>query len=119
MPNITPIDLQQPGAAAEIIATVKARTGGVPNIFATMAQSPAALEAYLAFNGALSGGNLSPTLREQIALTVAGENACDYCASAHTFVAKSVGVDASEAAHAASNPRTKVLRNVHPIEFPQ
>ena len=39
-----------------------------------------------------------PASREQIALAVAGENECDYCASAHSFVAKSSGIDAAEAA---------------------
>lgn len=35
-------------------------------------------------------------LREQIALTVAGSNGCDYCASAHRFLAKAAGVDSDE-----------------------
>ena len=38
-------------------------------------------------------------LREQIALTVAGENSCDYCASAHTAIARANGVNAQEAAN--------------------
>ena len=37
-------------------------------------------------------------LREQIALAVAGVNQCDYCASAHTFIAKALGVGSTEAA---------------------
>jgi AhpD family alkylhydroperoxidase len=63
-----------------------------------MAQSPAVLEGFLAFNGALGSGILTAAVREQIALAVAGENACDYCASAHTFLAKAAGIDATEAA---------------------
>jgi uncharacterized peroxidase-related enzyme len=97
MPNIYPVDPARPGAAAAIISKVKAKLGGVPNIFATMAQSPAVLEGYLAFNGALNAGVLSASLREQIALAVAGENKCDYCASAHTVLAKGTGINASEA----------------------
>jgi len=97
MPNIAPVDTAAAGDATDIIETVKARLGQVPNIFATMARSPAALEGYLAFNGALEGGSLSPALREQIALAIAGENACNYCASAHTFIARNVGIDPSEA----------------------
>ena len=98
MPNISPINLDQPGPATDIVNTVKAKLGAVPNIFATMAQSPAVLEGFLAFNGALSSGRLNAGVREQIALAVAGENECDYCASAHSFVAKSSGIDAAEAA---------------------
>ncbi len=113
MPNISPINLDQPGAAADIVNAVKAKVGGVPNIFATMAQSPAALEGFLAFNGALGSGILSAAVREQIALAVAGENSCDYCASAHTFVAKAAGIDASEAARnlvgTATDPRVAAI----------
>lgn len=97
MPNIAPIDVGQPGAAADVVAAVKQKLGVVPNILATMAQSPAALEAYLAFGGAIEGASLSAKVREQIALAVAGVNECDYCASAHTFLAKSLKVDEAEA----------------------
>ena len=113
MPNISPVDPARPGSAAAIISKVKAKLGGVPNIFATMAQSPAVLEGYLAFNGALNAGFLSASLREQIALTVAGENKCDYCASAHTVLAKGTGISASEArlnlAAEATDPRIATI----------
>lgn len=98
MPNITPVDPAHPGPAADIVQAVRASLNRVPNIFATMARSPAVLEGFLAFNGALGDGLLSPALREQIALAVAGANECNYCASAHTAVARSAGVDQSEAA---------------------
>jgi AhpD family alkylhydroperoxidase len=56
---------------------------------------------------------LNAALREQIALAVAGENHCNYCASAHTFLAKRAGVDAAEAAlnldGEASDPRTDAI----------
>ena len=97
MPNIAPIDTNRPGDAAGVIDAVKSKLGTVPNILATMAQSPAVLEAYLAFGGALDKSSLGAKVREQIALTVAGINECDYCASAHTFIASGVGVDAAEA----------------------
>lgn len=113
MPNIAPIDLNNPGEAADAVAAVKQKLGSVPNILATMAQSPAALQAYLAFGGALEGAALSAKLREQIALTVAGVNACDYCASAHTFIAKSLGVSADEAganlSGQAADPKTAAI----------
>lgn len=98
MPDIKPIDINNAGAASEVVNKVKAKLGQVPNLFATMAQSPAVLEAYLGFGGALESGSLSAKEREQIALTVAGVNACDYCASAHTFIATHLGVEQSEAA---------------------
>jgi AhpD family alkylhydroperoxidase len=58
----------------------------------TMAESPAVLEAYLSFSGALAGGILNARLREQIALISAEINGCGYCASAHTAIGKMVGL---------------------------
>ncbi len=98
MQSIAPINPDQAGPVAETLGAVKKKLGIVPNMFATLANSPAALQAYLAFSGALDSGRLSKTLREQIALAVAGANQCDYCASAHTFIAKSLGVEGGEAA---------------------
>ena len=113
IPNISPINLDQPGPATEIVNSVKAKLGAVPNIFAPMAHSPAVLEGFLAFNGALSTGLLTAGVREQIALAVAGENECDYCASAHSFVAKASGIDAVEAAlnlaGSATDPRVAAI----------
>ena len=96
--RIQPLDSNHDGAAAEVLGAVRASLGRVPNIFATMAHSPAVLQGYLAFSGALGEGRLSAAVREQIALTVAGENACDYCASAHTALARGAGVSVEEAA---------------------
>jgi uncharacterized peroxidase-related enzyme len=99
MARINPIDHgSATGQAKDLLDGVKAQLGVVPNIFATFVQSPKVLEGFLALNGALSQGLLSPQLREQIALTVAGANNCDYCASAHTALGKGAGVASDELA---------------------
>ncbi len=99
MPRIQPVDrASATGATKELLDGVHAAIGVVPNIFATLVQSPRALEGFLALNAALGKGLLSAQLREQIALAVAGENACDYCASAHTALGKGAGVGADELA---------------------
>lgn len=98
MAGIASINLEQPGAAEAIVTSVKQQMGSVPNFFATMAQSPAVLEGFLAFSGALGRGVLNAGPREQIALTVAGTNIGDYCASARTLFAKGAGVRQEEAA---------------------
>lgn len=98
MPHILPVNADNAGTAGAILENVKAQMGTVPNIFATMANSPAALEGFLAFSGALQGGVLGAASAEQIALAVAGQNSCDYCASAHTLLAKGAGIDSEEAA---------------------
>lgn len=94
MSRIEPINYEQStGKAKELLDAVKSKLGITPNMMKTMAQSPAVLEAYLNFSGALSGGTLSGKLREQIALITAEVNGCGYCAAAHTTIGKMVGLD--------------------------
>jgi len=78
---------------------VKAKLGSVPNIFGTFANSPAVLDFYMQGSGALGNTSISAALRESIALTVAGANACDYCASAHTMIGKGAGLSDEETGH--------------------
>ncbi len=97
MQRINPVDpTTATGKQKDLLDAVKAKVGRVPNLMKTFAASPAALEAYLSFSGALSGGLLDAKLREQIALTVAEANACEYCLSAHTAIGKMVGLDETE-----------------------
>src|SRR5512145_2787631 len=94
MIRIQPINYEQStGKAKELLDAVKAKLGMTPNMMKTMAQSPAVLEAYLNFSGALGAGKLNSRLREQIALITAEINGCGYCASAHTAIGKMVGLD--------------------------
>jgi uncharacterized peroxidase-related enzyme len=80
------------GKAKELLDGVNAKLGVVPNMTKVMVNSPAVLEAYLGFSGALAGGHLNPKLREKIALFSAQENQCNYCLSAHTAIGKMVGL---------------------------
>ncbi len=113
MQFIAPLIPNLAGPATESLDAVRKKLGTVPNIFTTLANSSATLEAYLAFSGALDNGLLSKALREQIALAVAGANECDYCASAHTFIAKSLGVESGEAMRnlgaESADPKTTVI----------
>jgi uncharacterized peroxidase-related enzyme len=95
-------DNAQP-AAADLLAGVQAALGVTPNMAKALANSPAALKAWVQFNGAVSEGVLPGDVRERIALLVAQENGCDYCLSAHTYLATNVaGVSADEAVSARS-----------------
>lgn len=111
--TIPPIDPNQNPAAAERLAGLKTKLGHVPNMLATMAQSPAVLNAYLAFSRGLTQGRLSARQREQIALAVAGLNGCAYCAAAHTAFARAAGLSEREAAESlrgrSSDSRTQAL----------
>ncbi|MBY0449650.1 MAG: carboxymuconolactone decarboxylase family protein [Cyanobacteria bacterium] len=99
--------------AQKMLDGVKAKMGTVPNIFSTFSHSPAVLEAYLGFSGALGKGKLTPAIREQIALVVAGENSCDYCASAHTALGKMAKIEDAELTRnlngKSSDPKTEAV----------
>ena len=99
MPRLHPIDpAQAEGQAKVLLDGVRKKYGMVPNLLATLAHAPAALEAYLGLGRALGRGSLNAKTREAIALTVAGENGCDYCAAAHSAAGASLGVTAGELA---------------------
>ena len=93
MPRFSAINPENAaGRAKELLDGVQATLGMIPNLIRTMACSPAVLEAYLSFTGALAMGSLPATLREQIALTVAEVNDCHYSLAAHSAVGKVVGL---------------------------
>jgi AhpD family alkylhydroperoxidase len=89
----------------DLFAAARAQLGGVPNMVRAMANSPALLRGYLGLHAALGEGRLGPDVREKIALTVARRNGCDYCMSAHTFVAEHVLKLDPEAIEAARSGR--------------
>ena len=99
--------------AAELFKGIKAKVGAVPNLYRVTANQPAALSAILAFNGELAKGAFDAQTREAIALAVAGANNCDYCASAHTAISKSLKVDGDEITSRlrgqSSDPRTDAI----------
>ena len=84
------------GRTRELLDATLNQLGRVPNLYASMAQSPAALDGYLAFRGALGKGVLTIHMRERIALLTAAINDCGYCVSAHTLRGAKVGLPVSE-----------------------
>ena len=97
MPRLQPVNKDTADSAtAKLLGTVEKKMGTVPNIIATMANSPAVANAYLGFSQSLSTGSLSPRLREQIALVVGETNGCGYCVAAHTALGKRAGLSEQE-----------------------
>lgn len=94
------------GKTGQLYHAAQAALGVVPNAFKVLGNSPAALAGYMEFGAALQTGVLSAQVREQIALTVAEANLCDYCLSAHTFMGEKCGVSEQELA-AARNANSK------------
>jgi uncharacterized peroxidase-related enzyme len=86
-----------PAESQALLAGVKSRLGTVPNMYRIIANSPAALEAFLGFYSALDKGDVDPLTRERIALAVAEANGCDYCLSAQIYrVRKGAMLDDAE-----------------------
>ena len=79
-----------PQASQPLLEMVKKQLGSIPNLFRVVGNSPAALEGYLALNGALAKSQIDAKTRERIALLVAEINRCDYCLAAHTYLGKNV-----------------------------
>lgn len=86
------------GRTKELLDATQSQLGRIPNLYASMAHSPATLDGYLAFRGALGKGVLSNPMRERIALLTATINDCVYCVSAHTFRGAKVGLSEGELA---------------------
>src|SRR5215471_14615847 len=84
------------GKAKELLEVVQAKLSITPNMTRVMANSPAVLEAYLSFSGALAGGSLNAKIREQLALAVGEQNSCQYCVSAHTAIGRMTGLSEAE-----------------------
>lgn len=101
MPRIEKLSPEQADATTgNTLDAVKKKLGMVPNMVATLALSPAALNSYLQFSESLGGGKLTAQQREIIALAVGQSNGCQYCVSAHTMIAKSAGLSEASIASA-------------------
>ncbi len=117
MARIEPLTIENASPdSAQILSAIKGKIGMVPNIYAAMAHSPAALGAKLAFDDAFSKSSLSAPVKEQLALAIAGANSCDYCASAHTAIGKGAGLGEDELSNnisgSASDPKVQALLNL-------
>lgn len=87
-----------PAASQPLLDAVEKQLGVVPNLFRLIGLSPAALQGFLGLDGALAK-TLDVKTRARIALAVAEVNGCDYCLSAHTYLALNLAkLDAAEVA---------------------
>ena len=113
MARINPLDPEQvDNRTAATLQAVKNKLGVLPNIFTTFAQSPAALAGYIQLGESLAGGRLSVRQREQIALAVAQENACQYCLSAHATLGRGAGLNDDDIERARSGNAADAMDNL-------
>ena len=98
------------GKTKQVFDGLQKALGTVPNLTRVLANSPAALNAYVRFDSALAEGTLPRKTREQIAIAVANANSCDYCLSAHTVLGKGAGLTDDELvlAQTATAPDAKI-----------
>ena len=94
---VTPTADNTPAASLPLLDAVNKQLGVIPNLMKVVGNSPAALEGYLSLSGALGKGTLGAKTGERIALAVAELNACNYCLSAHSYLAANLAkLDAAE-----------------------
>jgi uncharacterized peroxidase-related enzyme len=97
MSTVKPLTREQADTSVQpIFDALKTKVGMVPNLYATIANSPNTLPAYLAFDEALSKGVFSAKERQAIFLVVSQVNDCHYCQSAHTAIGKMNGFTEDE-----------------------
>lgn len=81
-----------PAESRDKLEAIQSKMGFIPNLFAKLAEAPAALEAYLTLTRLLEKTSLAPTEQQTILLAVAVENRCEFCVAAHSGGAKQAGV---------------------------
>ena len=97
MSTLKPLTREQASPSVQpIFDVLKSKVGMVPNLYATIANSPNTLPAYLAFDEALGKGVFSAKERQAIFLIVSQVNGCNYCQSAHTALGKMNGFTEEE-----------------------
>jgi uncharacterized peroxidase-related enzyme len=97
MPRIPTIQTTTPPEKVRpLFESLKQKLGSVPNLFATIGQSPEALRALLEATDTLSRGALSPREVELVNLLTSELNGCGYCVSAHGALGKLAGLSPDE-----------------------
>ena len=76
-----------PDGSREVLEASQKALGFVPNLYARMAGSPAALEGYTTLAKIFDTSSLSPTERQVVLITASFENGCDYCMAAQSTIA--------------------------------
>ena len=81
------------GSKATLEAVEKA-LGFLPNLFATMAESPEALNGYVGLDAVLARGTFGAAERQLLLTAISSENGCGYCVAAHSTLASLCRADA-------------------------
>ena len=77
-----------PEASRPMLEKVQKSLGFVPNLMAIFANNATVLEGYLALGAVFEKGSFTARERQIILLAASVENSCNYCAAAHSQIAK-------------------------------
>ncbi len=81
-----------PKGSKAILENVQESYGFIPNLMATFAESPAAVEGYAALAGIFDKSDFTPAERQIVLMTNNRLNGCTYCMAAHTTISTMQGV---------------------------
>lgn len=107
------------GKTQEMFTAIEGKLGMVPNMMRTMGNASAVLDGYLSLSGALGAGSLGAKTGELIAMTVAQNNSCDYCLSAHTYIGGNLLKMKPEALDQARNAQSADAKTAAALQFAQ
>ncbi|MFW6189329.1 MAG: carboxymuconolactone decarboxylase family protein [Planctomycetota bacterium] len=97
MPRLNEVEPEEAtGETAEIYDAVKQKYGSIPNLLKGLANSPAALKAYLGIGEAMEGAALTEAEQHVVYLVASQNNQCSYCISAHSYLAEQSGLSGDE-----------------------
>lgn len=99
-----------PEGSRALLESIRDEDGMVSALARTLAHSPAALEAFIAWSRALAGTSLDESLRHAIAIAVSEANGGAYCLAAHIALGRMSGMSeqALEDARRGSSPDSRV-----------
>ena len=106
-----------PAASKATLEAMQKALGFLPNMFATMAESPAAVNGYAALEDVLSKGTFSSAERQLLHTTISSENGCLYCSAAHSTLAGMLKADEARIAEARGEAAPSATRHGALIAF--
>ncbi len=82
-----------PAESRPVLESVQKKFGFVPNLMKIFAESPVALQSYLAVSSFLDNSVLNAAERQIVLLSISFANRCEYCVAVHSMIAtKMAGV---------------------------
>lgn len=87
--ELAPVTVEQADPnVEEILVSAQKSLGFIPNMYANMANSYGLLDSYVkGYELFRNETDFTPAEQEVVFLTISHENGCDYCVSAHSFIA--------------------------------